>query len=251
MKYNIKKIVWGLLNLFHLEYAIIFVIKKIIPLNIFLLKYGWSKHEDKYYFNTYEQISKKIIGAGINLKGTKILEIGCGNNILLGNFFINKSGVKKYISSDFYQHQKTNILQIDITDSNLNINDKYDIILSVALLEHITKEKMGQVFRNLNKLTKQGGYLVHQIDFRDHINFNRPFNNLKLNPLQWKKKVKGTIFYTNRLRLNDYLFYAKKNNFNPILIERTKFNNEKNYQSEEIYLDELYDKDVFLILQKE
>jgi SAM-dependent methyltransferase len=53
-----------------------------------------------------------------------------------------------------------------------------DIVFSNAVLEH-TESPAGMA-RELHRITRSGGYGIHQVDFRDHRDFSRPLEYLLL-----------------------------------------------------------------------
>ena len=55
-----------------------------------------------------------------------------------------------------------------------------DIALSNAVLEHLVDPP--KVFAELARITRPGGFGVHQVDFRDHRNFSQPLEYLLLDP---------------------------------------------------------------------
>jgi hypothetical protein len=111
-----------------------------------------------------------------------------------------------------------NFINLDIT-GNINTGGKFDVVISNAVLEHIEKEKINRAVKNMNSVLNSGGIMLHVIDFRDHANFNRPLSNLKYTDEEWNRLTKDTIFYTNRLKLDDYLEIFQKNNFGIIDVE--------------------------------
>ncbi|MFA5024712.1 MAG: methyltransferase domain-containing protein [Patescibacteria group bacterium] len=127
--------------------------------------------------------------------------------------YVNIKEKKNILNKDFIE-----FINLDITE-NINIGEKFDIIISNAVLEHIKKEKINQAIKNMNLVLNDGGIMVHEIDFRDHTNFNRPLANLKYTDEEWDKLTKDTIFYTNRLKLSDYIEIFQRNNFEIIDIK--------------------------------
>jgi len=118
---------------------------------------------------------------------------------------------------------KTTQLQfekLDMTQDQITFNNKFDLIISNAVLEHISKKDLSKAIENMNMLLKKGGIMVHAIDLRDHFNMNFPFNFYKYSEYEWNKLVCKTQFYTNRLRLMDYIDQLKKNNFEIIYIKK-------------------------------
>lgn len=59
---------------------------------------------------------------------------------------------------------------------NHDLVNKYDLIISNAVYEHIVDIDLAS--KNLFRATKQGGKNVHQVDFRDHRDFDFPLEHL-------------------------------------------------------------------------
>jgi hypothetical protein len=58
------------------------------------------------------------------------------------------------------------------------IGERFDVVFSNAVLEHV--ENLEATTRNLAAVTELGGYGFHQIDLRDHRDFDRPLEFLTL-----------------------------------------------------------------------
>jgi 2-polyprenyl-3-methyl-5-hydroxy-6-metoxy-1,4-benzoquinol methylase len=60
-----------------------------------------------------------------------------------------------------------------------------DITVSCAVLEHLFDPRTAA--RELARVTRDGGYAIHQVDFRDHRDFTRPLEYLLLGREQFRK----------------------------------------------------------------
>lgn len=127
-----------------------------------------------------------------------------------------KINTKKVI----FKTTKLRFEKLDITQDKIVFNHKFDLIISNAVLEHIYKKNLPKAIENMNMLLERGGIMAHIIDFRDHFNMNFPFNFYKYSDYEWDKLVCNTPFYTNRLRLSDYLNQLKNNKFKIISIKK-------------------------------
>ena len=105
---------------------------------------------------------------------------------------------------------------MDITTKNLKVRRQYDIIISNAVLEHLPKKSLPGAINNMYQLLKNNGYMLHQIDLRDHYNFHQPFNFYAYTESQWQKLTNQSYFYTNRRRLSNYLSLFKQHHFKVI-----------------------------------
>lgn len=75
----------------------------------------------------------------------------------------------------------------------------FDLIFSNAVLEHV-REPFA-FLRNMRRMLKQDGWYVHAIDLRDHRDFSRPTDFLKLTDAEFRRSDP----YSNRHRYSDWL----------------------------------------------
>lgn len=174
-----------------------------------------------YAISAADNYLKDILDAGIDIKGKEVLEIGPGINfgsalILLWNGAKNVTVIDKYLSGftvgyhdKFYfelrmKYYETNRLKFSSDINNLKSYEvllteghlltkecsletisglTFDITLSCAVLEHL--ENPYNSVKNLFSLTKSRGFGSHQIDFRDHRNFEKPLEYLLLDEMSF------------------------------------------------------------------
>lgn len=188
-------------------------------------------------------------GDDIDLKNKNILEIGSGNSIGIGYFFFN-DGYNSWTASDYSRnpnessktskleyesaknaaknidkqilksvqfennkvvfHNKFKFIKMDITQLNSTLVDTFDFIISNSVMEHIPREGIDVAMANMIKYLKKGGIMFHGIDFKDHVNPLNPFGYYKFSTEKWGKLTKNSIFYTNRLRLSDFVALCEK-----------------------------------------
>jgi SAM-dependent methyltransferase len=86
----------------------------------------------------------------------------------------------------------TDAARIDLAD------DSVDLVFSLSVLEHV--EDLAAVLATCFRLTRSGGWGFHGIDLRDHANFDRPLEFLRLGEAEFAAKQAGT----NRLRWVDH-----------------------------------------------
>ena len=227
-------------------------------INEFMLKHCWQHKKYKHFYKKYLAFREIVVKNKIDLSGKKILEVGSGASIGLGYFFINQ-GLKLWTASDFFQDlladkratkrekklikniankydrdilsrlefrggslglgQKLNFSKLNIIELNKEFVAGFDIILSFDVLEHIEIEQIETAIKNLSAYLRPGGLMIHDIDFRDHLNPANPHGFFQYDPAAWDKLTKGTIFYTNRLRLKDYLNLFSRHGLKVKLIE--------------------------------
>lgn len=126
---------------------------------------------------------------------------------ILGKYIVFKN---KHINS---LTNKLRFQVLDITAKDLKVRRQYDIIISNAVFEHLPKKSVPKAINNMCQLLKNNGYMLHQIDLRDHYNFHQPFNFYAYSESQWKRLTNLGYFYTNRVRPGDYISLFTKNDF--------------------------------------
>jgi len=195
-----------------------------------------------YAINVAQSYIDDLKNNGININGKDVLELGPGINfgsalILLWNGANTVTVMDKYISKyvngyhdNFYaelisQYLIRNIIKSDhslieyltaVKNSKLliieksleesqSLEERYDIVFSCAVLEHLSNPK--KALKNLRYLLKNESFGSHQIDLRDHRDFSKPLEYLKLDELEF-----FDLFVTvhgecgNRLRANQWLY---------------------------------------------
>lgn len=201
----------------------------------------------------FEKLKKILAQNNFSLKDKICLEIGPGNSYLNAyNLLMN--GAQKVFLIDKFPRNFSNKKQIIffqkeisfikkkykkeklffINDNKINkkyiefiigdvtqykFKNKFDLIISISVLEHIKDIK--EFIFSLSKIIKPKGLMYHYIDLRDHYNFNNPFLFYRYPQKIWEKYLtREGISYTNRLRYCDYLAIFKKYNFK--IIRETK-----------------------------
>lgn len=193
--------------------------------------------------------------SNIPIKGKTILEIGPGNSYIIAyNFLMH--GAKKiilvdkfprmfetkrqkeyfereieYVSKNYGQkpffinngeidREYIEFINKDITETNIK---NVDLVFTNSVLEHIKPIKENIWF--MSKVLNKNGYMLHNIDLRDHYNFNKPFLFYKYSDLVWNNLLtKEGISYTNRLRYDDFVQLFKNMGFKMIYERKQKEN---------------------------
>jgi hypothetical protein len=99
----------------------------------------------------------------------------------------------------------------------------------------------------MTKMLNDGGFMIHEIDFRDHVYFDKPLINLGFSEKKWNEITSKSIFYTNRLKLSQFIKLFKQNNLEVIYINKN-FINPNNIKNVIIHpeLSELQQSDLIL-----
>ncbi|MBN2110086.1 MAG: class I SAM-dependent methyltransferase [Methanosarcinaceae archaeon] len=206
----------------------------------------WSLYSSDFkdLDQVFEKMKSIFENNNVIIKDKKVLELGPGNSRLMGyNFIVH--GAKKVIlldkyprvqntnrqrkfqeeefefiarkynytkadlSTDFLFSDKISFLSGDLCE--LDMSNVY-IIFSNSVLEHV--KDIGNAIECMSKVLVKGGYMYHNIDLRDHFNFNYPFLFYKYEQDIWNKYLtKEGTSYTNRFRYDDYMHLFKKHSF--------------------------------------
>ncbi len=80
----------------------------------------------------------------------------------------------------------------------------YDVVISNAVLEHVEDPKSAA--REMMRVTRPGGFGIHQIDFRDHRDFSKPLEYLLLSRTEFSRYfVYAQGSCGNRWRQSDFI----------------------------------------------
>ena len=80
-----------------------------------------------------------------------------------------------------------------------------DFAFSHATLEHVADPE--KTVQAIHRVLRKGGLTAHQIDMRDHADFSKPLEFLKVDELTWNKQwqdPKRAAWHLNRWRLSDF-----------------------------------------------
>ena len=201
----------------------------------------------------------------LSIKGKTVLELGPGNSYINAYNFL-MMGAKKVILVDkyprliktdkqreFFKEEIDHITQkygqklpfikngkvdskyIQFIDKDLTEAEVKDVdfIFSNSVLEHI--RNVEDNIKAMSLCLNKNGYMLHNIDLRDHYNFNKPFLFYKYSDNTWNKYLtKEGISYTNRWRYDDFMKRFQENGFKTIYEKKTTA------QLEDIKLDDKF-----------
>jgi SAM-dependent methyltransferase len=224
----------------------------------------------KEYNVPIEKRSFVEIGPGnSNILALNFLMLGASNVILVDKFprMINTGKQKEFLKNEItYIKQKYNknpsfiqdnsidkkyldFISSELTESNLT---NIDIIYSNNVLEHIKNVELN--IKSMWRTLKPGGFLYHNIDLRDHYNFNSPFLFYKYDDQIWQKYLtREGVSYTNRLRYDDFIRLFTENGFEIIHYQIKKQegnmkNRSSKYKNKDI--DSLQTTNMSILLRK-
>lgn len=88
-------------------------------------------------------------------------------------------------------------------------NNKYDLIVSVDVLEHVSREIAPKLIHRFSDLLNVGGYCVHVIDMRDHLSYYDSSVSykqyLKYSDNRWSALFDNKIQYINRIQKSEWV----------------------------------------------
>jgi len=115
----------------------------------------------------------------------------------------------------------------------------FDYIFSNASFEHFENPEI--VIREVYRLLKSDGYTVHQIDLRDHIDFEKPLEFLKVAQADYNFT---SPYGTNRWRSIDFANAFREGGFRQVRIEITDRHeiNDAEYSGFDSYFTSRYDR---------
>jgi len=110
-----------------------------------------------------------------------------------------------------YPHQS---YDIPVTDGSL------DFVFSHATFEHIADPL--KTIAAIHRVLRKGGITAHQIDLRDHRDFSRPLEFLKIDAGTWKNEYKDPArapWYMNRWRASEFKGAFEKQGFQVLKLQ--------------------------------
>jgi SAM-dependent methyltransferase len=137
----------------------------------------------------------------------RVLEIGPGGNLGVCQLFLD-AGAEEVVAIDVdpWAGESESLRISYLTPANIETlgfpNNWFQIIYSNACFEHVNNP--GKAIRNIARMLAPGGVTTHQIDLRDHRNFDRPLEFLRYSNLEWALRTSHALGRTNRWRASDY-----------------------------------------------
>lgn len=149
----------------------------------------------------------------------RVLEIGPGGDVAVAALFVKNGAADAVcIDNEPWLSDASNLYaELGLDDGILErvryVSDcpietvpfedgSFDVIFSQACLEHIADP--AAAIRNIARLLKPGGVTTHEIDLRDHRDFEDPLRLLKHRDLTWRLAMSRRPAAPNRWRMSDY-----------------------------------------------
>ena len=97
-----------------------------------------------------------------------------------------------------------------------------DFAWSNAVLEHVRRETVPELLLQLRRIMRPDGLISHQVDLRDHL--NGQLNNLRFAQRLWESTFMfESGFYTNRLRLSEWLHLFREQGFTIVRVDEERW----------------------------
>lgn len=149
----------------------------------------------------------------------RVLEIGPGGNVAVAALFV-KAGGSEAVCADVYPWAEG----LEPLYAALGVDDvldrvryvcpctaeeapfpdgAFDIVYSHAAFEHFRDPTAAT--RNIARMLAPSGVTTHQVDFRDHLDFERPLGFLRFSDRLWALATRNLLWSTNRWRASDLL----------------------------------------------
>jgi SAM-dependent methyltransferase len=112
--------------------------------------------------------------------------------------------------SGFEYRAPYDLRQTDYPDESI------DIVSSNTTLEHISEDGLAAILKEMRRILKADGVMVHLIDHTDHWHYFDPsiseINYLKFSPWSWRV-INSPMAYQNRLRSSQYVRLIREAGF--------------------------------------
>lgn len=131
----------------------------------------WDKQTDARHSSNTDDFHRKLVKEMKfhlgELKGLKVLELGCGDGALTQHLGVDQSG---YTGVDFsssllekFQQRMPgfNTIQVDASEYVATCQDKYDVVFSFGVLQYFDEADLKALFQAQFELLNVDGYAVH------------------------------------------------------------------------------------------
>ena len=148
----------------------------------------------------------------------RVMEIGPGGNVAVAALYVKKGAESAvcldsmpWIRAHDQLYEELGVSDAldrvqylsPVTIENAEFDTaSFDVIFSQDTLEHVSDPERSVA--NVARMLKPGGITSHQIDLRDHRNFERPLDFLELGTPRWRLLAAGMVMPPNRWRLSDW-----------------------------------------------
>ena len=126
------------------------------------------------------------------------------------------------------------LTEIARSAEDLGVPDaSFDMVFSNAVLEHLADHE--RAIAELGRVTAPNGWHFHQVDYRDHGNFDRPLDHLMLTPEAFQMRAEGLgepFSHGCQWRFDDHIAMFERAGFSLVMANPDDL-------AQESYLDEV------------
>jgi SAM-dependent methyltransferase len=171
------------------------------------LKFELVKEDINYIRANQSSIEKLFAGSIVNNRLKSLIEFT--------NYEYSIADILKFCGIEY-------IAPADATNLPLP-SQCIDFYTSYTVLEHIPPNILTEIFKEGNRVIKNGGSFIHRIDYSDHFSHSdksiSSINFLQFTDSEWDKIAGNRYMYMNRLRHDDFLALFNEANHNILLQE--------------------------------
>ncbi len=106
------------------------------------------------------------------------------------------SKIEAIIAAESYPDTVLKVVSCGAEEMTMIPSATFDVTVSHAVFEHL--HSPARAFSELSRVTKNGGYGFHTVDFRDHRDFSRPLEYLLFAPLEFERFFRRNLAESGR-----------------------------------------------------
>ena len=148
---------------------------------------------------------------------------------------VDFSHLKEVIHLGSHQIEGLELHHVGLENASLIASNSVDITFSNACFEHLLRSE--KAIKKLARISKVGGLGFHQIDFRDHRDYDRPLEFLTFSKFGFEIILRlSNCCFGNRLRYTDFKYLFNKYGFS--------FTFNADIFADEVYIDEVLERSI-------
>ena len=206
-------IVLRLIRRFLFPYSLLLRVGKYVP----YFRVNANQDGAPLVVDEYERLMREHAPEFLERGGLRILEIGAGVTDTVGQLLAERFGCEVHVCDPYVRFDaeatRQGVKRFNISSAAQDRTQRisqpraqgYDLILSNSVLEHV--EDPEGFFRQMKSSLREGGVMIHRVDYRDHF-FKYPYFFLMFSDWVWNTFLNPGDLY--RWRLDDHLEAAKR-----------------------------------------
>ncbi|MBU3679716.1 MAG: methyltransferase domain-containing protein [Candidatus Kapabacteria bacterium] len=206
-------IVLRLIRRFLFPYSLLLRIGKYIP----YFRVNANQDGARDIVDEYERLIREHATGVLERPNLRILEIGAGVTDTVGLLLSERFGCHVHVCDPYVRYDEAGTrdgiqrfkISMEAQSRTQRVLEPlsagYDLILSNSVLEHV--EDPEGFFRQMKGALREGGVMIHRVDYRDHF-FKYPYFFLMFSDQVWNTFLNPGDLY--RWRLDDHLEAAER-----------------------------------------